>query len=223
VKRVHVLVEGQTEETFVRDVLSHHFLALGLAPVPILVATKRVKSGGKFKGGVTSYEKQVRGDLQLLLGDGGVAAVTTMIDFYALPNDFPGKASLPQGGTCYDRVAYLERAFRDDIDHRRFLPYLSLHEFEALVLVSPEEVGRALTGQPSFSKLEAEIAGYSSPEEVNDGPETHPAARICRIAPGYQKRLHGPTIALRIGLDAIRRRCPHFDAWVRRLEELAGR
>lgn len=221
-KRVHVLVEGQTEETFVRDVLGHHLLSLELAPIPILVATKRVKSGGKFKGGVTSYQ-QVRDDLQRLLGDSGVTAVTTMIDFYALPNDFPGKANLPEGGSCYDRVDYLEEAFRGDIDHRRFIPYFSLHEFEALVLVSPGEIGKALPGQPSLSDLEAEIAGYPSPEEINEGPETHPAARICRVSPGYQKRLHGPTIALRIGLDAIRRRCPHFDAWVRRLEELAGR
>lgn len=37
----------------------------------------------------------------------------------------------------------------------------------------------------------------------------------------YDKVLHGSLIAKRIGLAAIRAKCPRFDAWVRRLEALA--
>jgi hypothetical protein len=215
-----VLVEGQTEETFVRDVLGPHLLGFQTALHVTIISTKRIKTGGKFRGGVTGYA-QVRREVRNLLEDTGAVAVTTMIDYYALPDDFPGQANLPRGGTCYQRAEHLERAFQSEISHRRFLPYLSLHEFESLLLVLPEEIGRALPTAAAVDLLKADIAGYASPEEVNDGPTTHPAERIRRSAPGYQKRLHGPLIAARIGLQAIRERCPHFAAWLRRLEELS--
>lgn len=38
------------------------------------------------------------------------------------------------------------------------------------------------------------------------------------LYPSYRKALHGPQIALRIGLAAIRARCPRFAAWLARLE-----
>ncbi|MFY9826903.1 MAG: DUF4276 family protein [Thermoanaerobaculia bacterium] len=218
-KRALVLVEGQTEETFVRDILGPHLLTVEILVTAILISTKRVKSGEKFKGGVTSYP-QVRREVWNLLKDTGAAAVTTMMDYYGLPNDFPGLASLPREKSCYERVKHLEEAFREDIGHRTFLPYLSLHEFEALLLVVPKEIEKVSPGKHDAARLVAEVARFASPEEVNDGPETHPSARICRVVPGYQKRLHGPVIASRIGLAAIRKRCRHFDEWLRRLENL---
>ena len=215
-----MLVEGQTEETFVRDVLGPHLLSFQKVLHVTIISTKRIKTGGKFRGGVTSYA-QVRREVRNLLEDTGAVAVTTMIDYYALPGDFPGQANLPRGGTCYQRAEHLERAFQSEISHRRFLPYLSLHEFESLLLVLPEEIGRALPKPAALDLLKADVAGYASPEEVNDGPTTHPSERIRQSAPGYQKRLHGPLIAARIGLKAIRERCPHFADWLRRLEELS--
>ncbi|MFC4158431.1 DUF4276 family protein [Chitinimonas lacunae] len=39
--------------------------------------------------------------------------------------------------------------------------------------------------------------------------------------PNYQKTVHGPLIACDIGLDAIRRACPHFNGWLQAMEALA--
>ncbi|MCP3963536.1 MAG: DUF4276 family protein [bacterium] len=218
-KRVHVLVEGQTEETFVRDVLAPHLLDFEVALIPVVAATKRVLSGLKFKGGVTSYEKLKR-DLERLLGDTDARAVTTMIDYYALPADFPGATDLPPGD-CYQRVEHLQNALRADFDDHRFLPYLSLHEFEALLLTSPGEIEANFRGDAIAEPLEDAVRNMGSPEEVDDGPETHPAARIVGLVPEYRKPLHGPVIARRIGLQAIRQECPHFDRWVSALETIA--
>jgi len=44
VKKVFVLVEGQTEELFVNEVLQPALS--GLMLIPVIVATKRVASGG---------------------------------------------------------------------------------------------------------------------------------------------------------------------------------
>ncbi|MCP4550336.1 MAG: DUF4276 family protein [bacterium] len=218
-KRVHVLVEGQTEETFVRDVLWGHLQASGVHVTAIIATTKRLKSGRKFKGGVAKYQ-QIKRDIQRLLADRSAAAVTTMIDYYGLPADFPGRGTLTGEESCYERVKHLEREMRADIRSQRFLPYLSLHEFEALLLTSPRHFAATFQDQQIATHLTTMLDSVISPEEINDDPITHPSARINQLVPGYKKRLHGPMIAGRIGLNAIRQRCPHFDRWVTSLERL---
>ena len=64
----------------------------------------------------------------MLLRDTSLAAVTTMIDYYGLTNDFPGKDSVG-GRAGILGAAYLETAFQNDINNRRFIPYFALHEF----------------------------------------------------------------------------------------------
>lgn len=219
-KRAHILVEGQTEETFVRQVLAPHLLAFELHLNPVLATTKRTKSGSKFRGGVSRYGK-LKGDLRRLLGDTGVVVVTTMLDYYGLPDDSPGVDTLPATTSGNRRVAHLEEAMKKDLVHPRFLPYLSLHEFEALLLAAPQQIGEVLRRKDAFRELESAIEQVASPEEIDDGPTTHPAERIARCAPGYRKALHGPQIAQLIGLETLRRRCPHFADWVARLEEIA--
>ena len=216
-KRAHVLVEGQTEETFVQGVLRPHLLQQEIELTPVLVATKRLKSGGKFKGGITDYGK-VRNDLLRLLGDTSADLVTTMMDFYGLPADFPGMRTLPRRAASSERADHLEAALRADLGHGRFFPYLSLHEFEALLFTAPAEVDVTFPG--CRKALEEICSRVASPEEINDGKETHPAARLARLIPTYRKPLHGPTISGRIGLPSLRARCPHFNDWVTRLERL---
>ncbi len=218
-KRVLVYVEGQTEETFVRNVLAPYLTGkCQVFLIPTLARTKRTKSGQTFKGGIVSY-RRVRRDILNLLGDSSAALVTTMMDYYGLPDDFPGKDVLPVG-TPYDRVRYLEEAFKNDIGDRCFLPFLVLHEFEALVLVEPGQLGMVL---PQYTDKVAVLKGDIGslpPEEINEGSETHPAARILHYFPAYQKRLHGPRIVQGIGLEKIRRQCPHFNEWLGQLESL---
>lgn len=216
--RIHVLVEGQTEETFVKQVLYPHFLPLSIFLSPIVIQTRRRKSGLKFRGGVNSYGR-VRRDLGRLLRD-RQARVTTMLDFYGLPEDFPGYSTLPTG-TPYDNVEHLEKALVEDFGDSRLLPYLSLHEFEALLFVQPEALGVVFEGRgDAVRALAQETAQFSSPEEIDEGPTTHPAARISARIPEYDKVAHGPRIVQRIGLAPLRKKCPHFDRWISTLEKL---
>ncbi len=213
-KRVYVLAEGQTEETFLRDVLGPHLLPLEISLTAVIVSTKRIKSGLKFKGGISHFN-QIRDELRRLLGDSSVAAVSTMFDYYGLPFDFPGRLELK--GSCFERVATLEAALALSIGDPRLIPYLSLHEFEALLFAGVGEFGSVFLK----SKIPIDLQDAArSPEEVNDGPETHPAKRILRHYPAYQKPIHGPLIIGRIGLPTIRARCSHFDSWVSKLEAL---
>lgn len=217
-KRVFIYVEGQTEEAFVNGLLLSHFFAFGMSLTAILARTKRTRSGVTFKGGITSYE-QTRQDIQRLLGDASVVAVTTLIDYYNLPQTFPGMDDRPEG-SCYDRVRHLETALARDVNHPRFLPFLTLHEFEALLFAGPDKIDGAFPDSRQAGKLGQEAARFASPEEINEGNTTHPAARILRTYDSYAKPLHGPLIAQRIGLDTIRSKCAHFREWMDRLESI---
>ncbi len=218
--KVLIYVEGQTEERFVKQLLAPHLLRLGVFATPMIAKTKLTLVGPHFKGGITSYAK-VKRDLLRLLGDTSAAAVTTMIDYFHLPEEFPGKSS-PPGGTCQERVAYLERELAQDVGHTRFVPYLQLHEFEALLFAGPQEIADAFPGEGHQEEVVAIRAQFESPEEIDDGETTAPAKRLEALFPGYQKPFHGPLITARIGLERIRAECAHFRNWLAMLERLGG-
>jgi hypothetical protein len=217
---VLIYVEGQTEERFVKQLLAPHLLKLGVFATPTIAKTKLTRAGPHFKGGVTSYAA-VKRDLLRLLGDTSAAAVTTMIDYFRLPEEFPGQRSLPVG-TCHEKVAHLERELGQDIGHLRFMPYLQLHEFEALLFAGPGEIASAFPGEGHQKDVVAIRAQFESPEEIDDGETTAPARRLEALFPRYQKPFHGPLISARIGLDRIRAECAHFRQWLAMLENLGG-
>lgn len=217
-KRVLILVEGQTEERFVKRLLTDHLVQHDVCIVPTIVVTKRVKSGPNFKGGIISYAN-VRGDILRLLGDTDAALVTTMFDFYGLPQSFPGRSQA--SGIPQDKVLSVEEALDDDIDDNRFKGYLALHEFEGLLFSSPGEIARALHGQNKEQTLHDIRNSFDTPEDINDDPATAPSKRILDTFPEYKKSVYGPIIASRIGLSAIRDACPHFDKWISRLENVS--
>lgn len=215
--RILILVEGQTEETFVRDVLSPHLLGHAKVIIPTLVVTKRVKNGPNFKGGISSYD-QVKRDLLRLVRDTGAAKVTTMLDYYALPSDFPSYSTLPNAAPAA-RVQHLEQAFGADIADRRFIPYLSQHEFEALLFADPPSAAWVYENDAVVNHLvqvRAEFGG--KPELINNSPATAPSKRVEAVFPTYQKPLHGPLASGAAGLSVLRASCPHFDAWIKVLE-----
>jgi hypothetical protein len=216
--KVLILVEGQTEETFVREVLAPYLSGNGVYPLAKLATTKRVKSGPDFKGGIVSYGK-FKNDVARLVGDTSAAMVTTMIDFYGLPADFPGQNTRPSG-SCYDQVAHLEETLRQNINHPKFLPYLALHEFEAMLFVAPAKIAQAFPGSAKENELVAIKNQFGSPEEIDDNPQTAPSKRLMRLFPEYQKPLHGPLVILEIGVEQIRAECSHFDGWLTKLEKL---
>ena len=217
-RRVLVLVEGQTEERFTKDVLRPHFWEMGIDVIPTIAVTKRVKSGPDFKGGITDYQK-VANDVGRLLNDTEAAAVTTFIDYYGLPSDFPGMMSRPRGNPT-QRAGHVETEWETQIADERFHPYLMTHEFEALLFSKPDELSAALYSPNALRQLEEVRASFSSPEEINESPDSAPSKRILSISPGYQKAVHGPLVARRIGLQQMREQCNHFNDWLDWLESL---
>ena len=218
--RLYVNVEGQTEKEFVDKAIKPHLSNYEIDVRPRLVVTNR-KLG--CRGGVVSFEV-FRSDLvRLMKEDGGAEArFTTMIDLYALPKDFPGweRANTAKGAP--EKVALLEGALSDSFDDSRFLPYLQLHEFEALLFCDLRELSQRISGSQTGLALLQNDVGNLGPEEINEGAATAPSKRIINYIPIYEKNKVrvGASTAIAIGLERLRSLCPHFNSWVSRLEAL---
>lgn len=215
-----ILVEGQTEERFVKSVLAPWMISHGVSVAPTILVTKRTSDGTQFKGGVTTYSR-FRSDVSRLLISRGDAYVTTLIDYYGLPNDFPGMTTRPAGSVA-ERVKFVERAITSDLGNpQNFRPFLALHEFEAWLFSSETVLPETLAPDVDETEFVSICRSYSTPEEINEHPTSAPSKRIAAIAPSYRKTLHGPVIAERIGIQGISSACPHASEWFAELEAFA--
>ena len=175
--RVNIMVEGQTEEAFINEVLADHFATQGIYLNAIVFETSR-----GHKGGVVSYA-QVSGQLRNKCRHDRHATVTTLIDLYALPTDFPNYDACRQL-PLYQRVAALEQAFADDIDETNFIANFLVHEFEGLLFSDVSVLAASYPQcQPAIAALQSEAAHFQSPEHVNDSRETAPSKRILAALP----------------------------------------
>ncbi|MEO7412492.1 MAG: DUF4276 family protein [Opitutaceae bacterium] len=220
-KRGLILVEGPTEERFVKDVLSPHLLKQQFALTPTIIPTKRVFDGVSFKGGISHFD-QIEKAMRLLLRGAGGALLTTMIDFYRLPQDVPGMKTRP-AGSPEQRVVHVEKTLAAHFGNPGNLHiHLSLHEFEALLFTGPRELASVVEDTRGIRQIEAIQREFPNPEHINERPELAPSCRLESIFPRYRKRLHGPNTAARIGIERLRGGCPHFAAWLNQLEIFAA-
>ena len=226
--RLLIHVEGQTEEAFVNDLLRDHLVAAGYHSVEArILGNARLR---RQRGGIRQWPTVRKDILNHLSGDTGCVA-TTMVDYYGLPRSpehgWPGRASAPEHGTAQEKATYVETALIDDLslddrfDPRRFVPFVVMHEFEGLLFSDCAAFSRGIYQSGLGPELQKIRDQFTTPEEINDSADTAPSKRIEQLVPGYQKPLLGILAALEIGLEPIRTSCPHFNAWLNRLEGIA--
>ncbi len=220
---LHVTAEGQTEQSFVKELLAVHLAEFQVFADARCVLTSRDRRAAReYRGGLPSYEKAKK-DIQAWIKTGHHPEwrFTTMFDLYALPNDFPGYEAGKRKADPYDQVRFLEQAMADDINDHRFIPYIQLHEFEALILSDPKALDCEYLEHDQPIQNLISMVGRQNPELINDGVQTAPSKRILREIPEYDKVTSGVVVAEKIGLQKIRERCPHFNDWLTLLEQLA--
>jgi hypothetical protein len=230
VARLFILVEGETEETFVNEVLAPRLYAKGFEAVSAkLMGNARLRSR---RGGVRPWP-QVKDDILRHLKNDKRVFLTMMVDYYGMPSDakkddcWPGRAkarklAFAKKADCVQQALFEEIEQELD-DARRFIPFVIMHEFESLLFsdckLFAESVGQAELEEP----LQDIRDGFKSPEEINDSPATHPSQRVLNLFPGYRKPLYGNIAALEIGFESICAACPHFNSWVERLVKLGSK
>ncbi len=221
--RLNVTAEGQTEERFVKDTLSLHLGKYNISTDVRCVFTSKDKKKC-YRGGLISYAKAKADILMWLKEDSSSEArFTTMFDLYALPKDFPKYEESTKIIDAYKRVEFLENAFAEDIQDYRLVPYIQLHEFEALIFSKPEELEvEYFEHSKEISKLKQILVEKGNPELINDKPETAPSKRIIKLIPEYEcnKVSVGASIVGIIGIDFLKKSCKHFNDWIVKLENL---
>lgn len=88
---VYILCEGQTEEQFVKQVLSPYLLEYDIFSIAVIFATRRT-AAKKFRGGVSDYGK-IKDQIIRLARSHPNEYVTTMLDYYGLSGTILGKKS----------------------------------------------------------------------------------------------------------------------------------
>lgn len=223
-KRLYLTVEGQTEQEFAVRVLQPHLATFGvMVGKPRLTGLNARRKGRIPKGGLLNTFVHALGDIRRWLKEhrSDDARFSIMVDLYSLPGDFPGYHDAAKSSDPQDQASKLEEALARELNDPRFIPYVQVHEFEAIVLADPncflewfDNAGK------SVAALCEECGLFDSPEEINDGQDTHPKARIHRHFADYDENVDGPFLAQYVGLEAIRRKCPHFAQWLTILEGL---
>ena len=223
-KRLHITAEGQTEEAFVNKTLKYYLAPFGVYADVRCVLTSR-KRDREFRGGMSTYLKAKNDIVRWLCEESHNADVvfTTMFDYYALPEDFPGYEESQRLQDPYQKVAVIEKALAEDINDYRFIPYIQLHEFEALLFVDPQKFEIEYFDKPDgIATLMAIANDFENPELINQGEETAPSKRIIKVYGNYadNKPTIGSMIAHEIGIDAMKKHCAHFNEWLTKLERM---
>src|SRR5215510_5935257 len=139
--RLLIHVEGETEETFINEVLCAHLYGKGFTQVSArIVGNARLRHR---RGGIRGWESVKRDIVRHLRQDATVFS-TTMVDYYALPQfghgAWPGRAEAANRPTG-EKAQTVENALTEDIQSEmggdffpnRFIPFVMIHEFEGLL------------------------------------------------------------------------------------------
>lgn len=215
-----VVGEGQTEETFVRDVL-----APALSANHVYASARLINTSREQRGGALSLAR-VRKFIGHTLRQRADTYVTTLIDLYGIDPSFRGVVET-QGLAPATRAVRIEALLHEDViafaacRPERFIAHVQPHEFESLLF---SDVSKLCDVEPGWHAQSAPLiaarTAVADPEWINDSPQTAPSKRLEQLKPRYRKVRHGPLAAARIGLDLIREQCPHFRRWYDRIATL---
>jgi hypothetical protein len=219
--RLYLTVEGETELRFAEETLLPHLAKFQVEVRPYRIFTNR-KLGKR--GGALAFQRLKRDTTRRMKEDAHrEARFSTLMDLYALPADYPGWKEANKKANPTERALELENALAGELGDSRFIRYLQLHEFEALLYCDLSQIQSLIEdSEKGVARLQEEVASFSCPEDIDDGETTAPSKRLIKHVPRYEnlKVWVGARAAAAIGLNVLREKCPHFGQWLSRLENL---
>ncbi len=205
--RLVFIVEGATECHLINKLVIPYLNSKGIQ-MAMHAQTITTNRKQHKKGGIGSYEK-FRNEVLRTLAQGNVL-VTSCIDFFRLPTSFPSFDTR--------NVDQIEQGIADDIGAPNFfLPYIQMHEVEALMFSSPSGL-QEVTEHQELAKIQAIIDTYQNPEEINSRPECNPSTRLENIFT-YKKAVDSEIIFAAMDIAELLEKCPRFKAWLHALKD----
>lgn len=209
-KTVIIICEGPTEEVFCSNLLSQYLQNSCRIEVRLL-------------GGNCNWQR-IKDMAEKALKQQKNALVTTFFDYYGVKTKkFPNwKETVGiNKANVRERIEILENGMLEEIDSNlryRFIPYVQLHEFEALLFNNIEVFDEMFEfEQYDRAELLNIFNEFPDPEMIDQGTETSPSHRLIKIIPAYRKVIQGNAIAEKIGIEQIRQKNKHFNDWIEQL------
>ena len=120
-KRLYIIVEGQTEQEFVKTLIAPYLQKHEIFEVtPILIRTS--KTG---RGGFVNYQHLKKDAERLLKSEKKDFIVSMFVDFFRCP-EVPHKEKWSVKSSHIGQVEEMERCIKDDIKDVRFIPMKDL-------------------------------------------------------------------------------------------------
>ncbi len=216
-----VLTEGRTEQIFIKQLLAPYMSERGAYLTPV-----QLDKPGQ-KGGDVRFAR-AKNDIARHLKQRKSTYVSLMVDYYGIGGDWPGFDDIPSDARPDGIASIIYAATQAAIDaeladHRsnaRFVPHISIHEFEALLFSEPHALAKAL--QVDRQHIDKIIQECGEPEAIDNSPHSAPSKRISQLYERFKKTSTGIAIAELIGIERMRSMCPVFNSWLDRLESLAA-
>lgn len=215
-KQVFIICEGYSELLFCKEILAPHLKKFD-------VNLKYELTSQSKDGGITKWIN-IKEQINKIRNQNSDAVITTLLDYYGIDKShkFPSWAESKLISNKTERMLFLEKGMKNDIESKiNFIPYIQLHEFEALVF-SDYNAFELL-----YDKLDANLEAlkkicldYPNPEDINDIKVTAPSNRLIKNINRYNKKESGIDLLSIIGLEKIRAKCPRFNDWITKLENI---
>lgn len=212
-KRLIIVVEGQTEQEFVEQCLRPYLAE----KYQVYSVSGRLIGKPGHKGGNVKFSR-LKTDVDILLKEKDVI-VSMLIDYFRLASDFPNFDQCQQLNVVDTKLDVLEQALAYSINDRRFVPYIQKHEFEALLFASDSGFIKYLKPK-TCDQLRVITEAFNNPEDINnDQPPSYRLIDVMKSIEGlaYDKPAYGNIFALEVGIEQILAKCPRFAQWVERL------
>lgn len=213
VKRMVILVEGDSELAFIKRMLIPQLYARSEAKgiSGWSIETCKIISNRKLqkKGGNINYE-YLYNDIERFTSQ-GCSVLTTFLDFFRLPNDFPGYTI--NGNQIHLVESAMKHDLKEKIPHLPcFVPYIQKYEFEALLFSNMNGFNYLIDDAKILEALNKITEQYTNPEDINGGQDTAPSKRLMALF-NYNKTADSIEMLKKIGFDTIYARCPRFSNW----------
>lgn len=214
-KRLIIICEGETEQEFCKDVLYPYFIEKD-----IHIQAPMIK---KSNGGIVMWS-ELKKQIERHIKQDSEVKVTTLIDFYGIKSIHAFPKFEEPARSNQEKVQNIEKGMQECVDpamQHHFIPYVQLHEFEALIFCSLDVIKNNFKEEEAnFTEIEKIINYFPNPEDINNNLETAPSKRLEKCITGYNKPIYGACLTTEIGMAILRQKCPRFNAWIEKLENI---
>jgi len=215
-KKITIICEGYSELAFCKDILEPHLKKFEIQLYYELTSQSK-------DGGITKWAN-IKNQIVKIYDEDNEMVISTFLDYYGINKSlkFPKWAEAEVTADKTQRMEVLEKAMYEDVEDKiKFIPYIQLHEYEALVFSNYDAFELLYDAQDAnLAALKQICTTYPNPEDINNIKVTAPSNRLKENINRYNKIQSGIELIKIIGLETLRNKYPMLNDWIISLEEI---